>query len=239
MEVGEEEVARVEHGDLGRLRLLDLDDHLGVGEDVGSRGDDSGADGLVVRVADGRSEPGTCLDQDLVAVRGQFTHPHRRDRHPVLLGLDLPRDANDHRASLATSIPRLPRPGPPCGIRRRVNRPQTPPDTRSMARRALRRPERLSTGTTKRRGRLAALTLGAGVAIVVVFALVFSIAFGSRGVAANAAALHNADEALRAATVARSQSGLAAHLSILERDFEFDAGDGIDLSESETRLALD
>ena len=107
-----------------------------------------------------------------------------------------------------------------------------------MARRALRRPERLSTGTTKRRGRLAALTLGAGVAIVVVFALVFSIAFGSQGVAAHASALHNADEALRAATVARSQSGLAVHLSILERDFDFDAGNGIDLSMSQTRLAL-
>ncbi|HEX9977208.1 MAG TPA: HAMP domain-containing sensor histidine kinase [Acidimicrobiia bacterium] len=76
-------------------------------------------------------------------------------------------------------------------------------------------------------------------AIVVVFALVFSIAFGSRGVAAHASALHNADEALRAATVARSQSGLATHLSILERDFAFDAGDGIDLSISETQLALD
>ena len=71
------------------------------------------------------------------------------------------------------------------------------------------------------------------------FALVFSIAFGSRGVAAHASALHNADEALRAATVARSQSGLATHLSILERDFGFDAGGGIDLSISETRLALD
>ncbi|HLA67672.1 MAG TPA: HAMP domain-containing sensor histidine kinase [Acidimicrobiia bacterium] len=108
-----------------------------------------------------------------------------------------------------------------------------------MARRTRRHPDREAVGAPKRRGRLAALTLGAGVAIVVVFALVFSIAYGSRGVAAHAAALHNADEALRAATVARSQSGLAAHLSILERDFEFDAGDGIDLSESETRLALD
>jgi len=107
-----------------------------------------------------------------------------------------------------------------------------------MARRTPRRPERVSIGATKKRGRLAALTLGVGVAIVVVFALVFSIAFGSRGVAAHASALHNADEAIRAATIARSQSGLATHLSILERDFEFDAGNGIDLSISETKLAL-
>ncbi|MEX0826027.1 MAG: HAMP domain-containing sensor histidine kinase [Acidimicrobiia bacterium] len=89
------------------------------------------------------------------------------------------------------------------------------------------------------RGRLAALTLGAGVAIVVVFALVFSISFGSRAVAGHATALHNAGEALRAATVARSQAGMATHLSLLERDFQFDAGDAIDLAVDDVRLAID
>ncbi len=75
-------------------------------------------------------------------------------------------------------------------------------------------------------------------AIVVVFALVFSIAFGTRGVAAHAAALHGADEAIRAATVARYESGMATHLGVLERDFDFDAGDRIDQALADTRAAL-
>lgn len=86
---------------------------------------------------------------------------------------------------------------------------------------------------------MAALTLGMGVAMVVVFALVFSIAFGTRGVARHATALHHADEALRSATVVRSQVGLATHLTLLERDFGVDASDAIDLSAQETRLGLD
>jgi signal transduction histidine kinase len=94
-------------------------------------------------------------------------------------------------------------------------------------------------GVNQTRGRLAALTLGAGVAIVVVFALVFSISFGSRAVAGHATALHNAGEALRAATVARSQAGMATHLSLLERDFQFDAGDAIELAVEDVHLAID
>lgn len=86
---------------------------------------------------------------------------------------------------------------------------------------------------------MAAITLGVGVAIILVFALVFSIAFGTRSIANHASALHNADEALRAATIVRSQAGLATHLSVLEQEFGFDAGDGIELAVGETRLALD
>ena len=92
---------------------------------------------------------------------------------------------------------------------------------------------------SRRRGRLAALTMGIGVAMVVVFALVFSIAFGTQGVAGHATALHHADEALRSATVVRSQAGMATHLSILERDFGLDASDAIALTVAETRLGLD
>ena len=91
----------------------------------------------------------------------------------------------------------------------------------------------------RRRGRMAALTMGIGVAMVVVFALVFSIAFGTRGIAQHAAALHHADEALRSATVVRSQAGMATHLNILERDFGLDATDAIALAVEETRLGLD
>jgi signal transduction histidine kinase len=90
-----------------------------------------------------------------------------------------------------------------------------------------------------RSGRFAALTLGTGVAIILVFALVFSIAYGTRSIASHASALHNADEALRAATIIRAQAGLATHLNVLEQDFGWDSSEGIDLSVSEVRLALD
>ena len=96
-----------------------------------------------------------------------------------------------------------------------------------------------SDASSARRNRLAALTLGAGVAVVLVFALVFSIAFGTQNIASHAQALHNADEALRSATIVRSQVGLATHLSVLEQEFEFEAGEGIELSVAEARLALD
>lgn len=88
------------------------------------------------------------------------------------------------------------------------------------------------------RGRMAAIALGLGVAMVLVFALVFSIAFGTRQVSAHAAALHDADEALRAATVVRSQAGMAAHLSTLQREFGFDAADAIVVANDEARLAM-
>jgi len=90
-----------------------------------------------------------------------------------------------------------------------------------------------------RRGRYAALALGAGVAVTLVFALVFSVAFGSKGVSQHAQALHDADEALRAATVARAQAGFATHLSLLQREFDFDSQGSIERSIAETRLALE
>jgi signal transduction histidine kinase len=88
-------------------------------------------------------------------------------------------------------------------------------------------------------GRFAALTLGVGVAIILVFALVFSIAFGTQSIAGHASALHNADEALRAATIVRAQAGLATHLAVLEQQFAFGSAEAVDLSLSEVRLALD
>ena len=59
----------------------------------------------------------------------------------------------------------------------------------------------------RRGSRFTAIAMVVGVGLALVFALVFSIAFGSKGVAQHAKALHAADEALRAATVARAQAG--------------------------------
>lgn len=85
---------------------------------------------------------------------------------------------------------------------------------------------------------MAAIALGVGVGIILIFALVFSIAYGTRRVAEHADALHNADEALRAATVARAQAGLATHFVLLETEFSFDAADAIALAVDDVELAV-
>jgi signal transduction histidine kinase len=108
-----------------------------------------------------------------------------------------------------------------------------------MARKKNRAETALRAPAPRRSSRLAAITLGGGVAIVLVFALVFSIAFGTRSIAGHAQALHGADEALRSATVVRAQIGLATHLSVLERDFGFPAEESVELSLAEVRLGLD
>jgi len=92
----------------------------------------------------------------------------------------------------------------------------------------------------QRRGsRFTAIALVVGVGLALVFALVFSIAFGSKGVAQHAKSLHAADEALRAATVARAQAGMAAHLVVLEQEVDIDAVASVEVAMRDTRFALD
>jgi hypothetical protein len=67
MEVGEENMARLEQGDFRRLRLLDLDDHVGRGEHVcGAAGDPgAGSDIILVRKVDALAR--MSLDHHFVA----------------------------------------------------------------------------------------------------------------------------------------------------------------------------
>jgi hypothetical protein len=85
---------------------------------------------------------------------------------------------------------------------------------------------------------MAGFALGAGVVMVLIFAPVFSIAFGTRQIAAHTDALHSADEALRATTVVRAQTGMAARPVTLESEFGFSADDAVGLSIDEAELAL-
>ena len=95
------------------------------------------------------------------------------------------------------------------------------------------------TAVAPRRGsKFTAIALVVGVGLALVFALVFSIAFGSKGVAQHAKALHAADEALRAATVARAQAGMAAHLVVLQQEIDFDAIASVEVAMRDTRFAL-
>lgn len=88
------------------------------------------------------------------------------------------------------------------------------------------------------RVRLAAIAVGAGIVTVLLFALVFSTAFGTRQVAAHADALHNADEALLAATTMRAEIGTAIQLAVLEAELGYAAADAIALGVAEMERAL-
>jgi signal transduction histidine kinase len=98
---------------------------------------------------------------------------------------------------------------------------------------------RAPAAASRRGSKRTAVALGVGVGLALVFALVFSIAFGSKGVAQHAKALHAADEALRAATVARAQSGMAAHLAVLQEEIDFEAVSAVEVAMRDTRFALD
>ena len=82
MEIGEQDLVRLEPAILDRLRLLDLDDHLGLGEHGLRRRQDAGAGLLVGRVVGEDAGAGAGLHQDLVAARGQLAHRARARAQP-------------------------------------------------------------------------------------------------------------------------------------------------------------
>ena len=104
VQVREERVLGPQPRDLLGQRLLDLDDHLGLGETASASGDDPRALRLVVGVADGAALAGAGLDEDLVADVGQVAHARGGHGDAVLVLLDLRRDSDSHRnSSLALS----------------------------------------------------------------------------------------------------------------------------------------
>jgi len=80
-------------------------------------------------------------------------------------------------------------------------------------------------------------TVLAGVAIVVT-AAIFAFSRGTREITESALSLHQADETLRVATVARFQLGFAVHLAGLDREFGSDFSDVQELSVAEAADAL-
>ena len=97
VQVGEEQLAGPQPRDLDRLRLLDLDDHLGLRRRRRRRR------AAIVRalrdvlvVGDRRALARALLDEHLVAVLGQLAHAGGRQRDAVLVGLDLGGDADLH-----------------------------------------------------------------------------------------------------------------------------------------------
>jgi hypothetical protein len=100
VQVGEEQVVGPQHRDLLRLRLLDAEQHLGLVEHRLGVRHDPGALGRVLPVRNRAADPGAGLDEHLVAVLDELAHACRRERHAVLVGLDLRRYSHLHALSI-------------------------------------------------------------------------------------------------------------------------------------------
>ena len=98
VQVGVEDLARLEHGPLFRERLLDLVDHVGFGEDFLHRREGR-ARGLVFLVAEARAHAGAGFDDDRVAGGHEVLDAVRRHADPVFLVLDLLGTTDDHDSS--------------------------------------------------------------------------------------------------------------------------------------------
>lgn len=94
-------------------------------------------------------------------------------------------------------------------------------------------------GSRPRWDRSLGLTVFTGIIMLLVLGLVFSVAFGSKQVTTKAAALHDADETLRAATVVRAQLALGTHMATVDRRFGTNSGAAQETSIFEAELALD
>lgn len=94
-------------------------------------------------------------------------------------------------------------------------------------------------GSRSKFDRALAVTLVAGVGLLLILGLVFSIAHGSQQITTNATGLHSADETLRTATVVRAQVGIAVHLITIDSYFGTSSAEAIGLSIDEANESLD
>lgn len=82
------------------------------------------------------------------------------------------------------------------------------------------------------------ITVITGLVLLLILGLVFSVAYGSRRITTSAGSLHDADEALRSATVVRAQLALASHMVAVDQLVGADSTTSLDVSLGETRAAL-
>ncbi|MGB7859905.1 MAG: histidine kinase dimerization/phospho-acceptor domain-containing protein, partial [Acidimicrobiia bacterium] len=87
--------------------------------------------------------------------------------------------------------------------------------------------------------RALAITLVAGLAMLLLVGLVFAIAYGSQKITSDATSLHDANEVLRSSTVVRAQLALGVHAGSVDVQFGTDSTDAIELSIDEAELALE
>ena len=99
MQVGEQHLPLPEPFVLLGLRLLDLHDHVGLGEDLVGTGRDARARLDESRIVDRRAHARGSLDEHVVSGGGQLTDTFGRGGHPVLVVLDFLRDPDLHAAA--------------------------------------------------------------------------------------------------------------------------------------------
>src|SRR6185437_6518384 len=93
VEIGEEHAPHAEPRVLGLDRLLDLEEEVGLAPCVVDR-DDPCARSLVLLVGKGAALPRRRLDENLVPALDQLACTGGRERHAILVGLDLLCDSN-------------------------------------------------------------------------------------------------------------------------------------------------
>ena len=83
-----------------------------------------------------------------------------------------------------------------------------------------------------------ALTLGAGVALLLVLGLVLSAAYGSQRITSSATSLHAADEILRSATVTRAQLAIAVYTTQVDTAFGTNSAQARELAIMEAQQSI-
>ena len=99
MEISEQDLPAPEFLALGRERLLHLDDHLRAREHRICVGGNFGAGRLVIRIRQAGAQSGIGLDNDTMALHGEFVHRRGHEPDAVFVVLDLFRHANKHDQS--------------------------------------------------------------------------------------------------------------------------------------------
>ena len=82
------------------------------------------------------------------------------------------------------------------------------------------------------------ITLISGLLLLVVISLIFAVAYGSQRITAGATSLHDADESLRSATVARAQLAMAGHMAAVDEETGSSSVQFIAFSIAEAEQAL-
>ena len=88
VQIGVEDLVVAQLHPFRRLRLLDLHDHVGLGEHLRGRLGDLGAGGLIGAVVGADAGARAGLDHDLVAVGDIFAHRAGRQADAVFVVLD-------------------------------------------------------------------------------------------------------------------------------------------------------
>ncbi len=107
VQIGEQQLAGAQHTALRSLRLLDLDDHLRLGEYRFGVSDDLRARIPVLGIVKAYRLAAIALHQYAVAIVHQLSHAGRRETNAILVILDFLGYANQHWYSLQQQVHEL------------------------------------------------------------------------------------------------------------------------------------